>query len=131
MLTALPCPWTVTGLLESGIPSTELYLSLCKSAVLIRQTQFRVNPLVQPIVHFRGVGHGFSQGSGCLQAGLNSNLQGRCEGRRVLTEPLMLAAQNVYLTASCTRRGGAAFSTWPNEAVEKSPPTAAGPKNCV
>jgi hypothetical protein len=37
--------------------------------------------------------------------------------------------QNVNFSASCTSRGGAAFTTCPKVPVPKSPLTAAGPKN--
>src|SRR5690242_6471503 len=40
-------------------------------------------------------------------------------------------AQNMNLSAACISRGGAALTTWPKSALEKSPLTAAGPKNCV
>src|ERR1700676_1655369 len=39
-------------------------------------------------------------------------------------------AQNVYLSATCTSRGGMAFTIFPNRGLEKSPFTDAGPKNC-
>ena len=39
--------------------------------------------------------------------------------------------QNANFSASCTSRGGAAFTTWPNRVLEKSPDTDAGPKNWV
>lgn len=39
--------------------------------------------------------------------------------------------QKVNFSAACMSRGGAVFTTWPNKALEKSPLTAAGPKNGV
>ena len=39
--------------------------------------------------------------------------------------------QNVNLSAICTSRGGAAFTTWPNRSLSMSPFTATGPKNCA
>ena len=37
--------------------------------------------------------------------------------------------QNVIFAPSCTRRGGAAFTTCPNVWLSRSPSTATGPKN--